>query len=210
MEFDKETNAFINNSLSMCGEDMADSPKDARKKTAAQVKRGGFRRASKKIKHVQVVKAVAATRPERRRALDLDNAMANSIPDEAKDLLIDIDHWGFDIFALSKTSNYHPLVAMMWGVIVRLNLVDLIQMDLDKLYAFCLKVEEGHHHLPYHSRIHSADVTHGVFWFIHTGQLGEKIHLTPHEMYVNRTLTSLHKTVDLRCVFLPATLKVKS
>ena len=85
---------------------------------------------------------------------------------------------------MAEISHHHPLTAIMWGCIEKLDLVNTCHIDRDKLLKFIKVIETGYRDNPYHSRIHAADVVHGVYWFCQTGGLGARIGISPHEMYV--------------------------
>lgn len=188
MIFDRMTTAFIEQNLQLPKSDVhVESPV---LKKVARV--GSFRAKASAVKVTAHLTHMADDRHLVREALNGEDAMAALIPDGARDLLTGLDNWNFNIFAVDMATNHHPLVAVMYAAIKRLGLIEACQIDLDKLCAFCLAVEEGHLDFPYHSRLHSADVTAATFWFISTAKLNEYIGLTPRDMYAMLIAAAIH------------------
>jgi hypothetical protein len=81
---------------------------------------------------------------------------------------------------------------MVWAVVRRLNLHKSCLIDMVRLAAFALAVEEGYRDNPYHCRIHAADVVHGIFYFLKPGGLRNKCRLNPHEVYAMVVAAAIH------------------
>lgn len=85
-----------------------------------------------------------------------------------------IDQWQFDAFQLDKASNGRPLSALGFFLFKRFNLIDVFQLDENKLVQFLLLIEDGYPKNPYHNRIHAADVLQSLHVLLCRGQLVEK------------------------------------
>ena len=54
----------------------------------------------------------------------------------------------------------------------------------DVSYRFALKIQASYlPENPYHSRIHAADVTHSVFWYLTKGRVWNSCKLTPTDAF---------------------------
>jgi len=58
----------------------------------------------------------------------------------------------------------------------------------------------------YHSRIHAADVVHGVFWLVTTAGLANTVQLTSHDIYAMLISAAIHVRARFFCRALPARL----
>jgi len=189
MSFDRLTSAFISQNLRLPS---TVEPEEAPVPNPVAKRRGSFQKLASCVKATAHLVQRVDDKQVIREGLNGDDAMAALIPDEARDLIVNLDRWNFDIFALDKAADHHPLVAVMYAAVKRLGLIEECRIDLTKLCAFCVAVEEGHSDFPYHSRIHAADVTQGVFWFISTAKLGEYVGLTPLDMYAMLVAGAIH------------------
>lgn len=74
--------------------------------------------------------------------------------------------WAFPIFSLgAETSN--PLTALAYRIFESSNLFDLFKLPKRKFLHFFYALESGYRDLPYHNRVHAADVVQGV-WYLST------------------------------------------
>ena len=80
---------------------------------------------SSTISIVNLMRNLGQSRTDKRNALDTDDVMSRAIPPAAKDLLLDIEHWKFDMFSLYDKSDKHPLVATMCVLVTRIDVIPL-------------------------------------------------------------------------------------
>ena len=73
----------------------------------------------------------------------------------------------------------------------------------DVSYRFALKIQASYlPENPYHSRIHAADVTHSVFWYLTKGRVWNSCKLTPTDAFaivMAAAILDRFKTLEYVC-----------
>jgi hypothetical protein len=72
--------------------------------------------------------------------------------------LLKLDDWNFDVFALHAASGGQPLVALVMTICHRHSFFDRFRLRPDNLAAALGKIQGGYAPVPYHNRLHAADV----------------------------------------------------
>lgn len=81
---------------------------------------------------------------------DLDNSMQ------------EINNWGIDVFLIDKVSNHRPLTAVAFTIFQQRDLIKKFSICPQKLICFLNTLEDHYQHVPYHNKIHAADVTQSI------------------------------------------------
>jgi hypothetical protein len=92
--------------------------------------------------------------------------LASLSTDEEKALhgcLRDVERWDFDVFALHRTTAGRPLVPLVMAICARHNFFERFTIEPSVL-ARCLGVVQASYApVPYHNRLHAADVTQTLY-----------------------------------------------
>eukprot|EP00475_Leptophrys_vorax_P012350 TRINITY_DN18793_c0_g1_i1.p1 TRINITY_DN18793_c0_g1~~TRINITY_DN18793_c0_g1_i1.p1 ORF type:complete len:582 (-),score=180.12 TRINITY_DN18793_c0_g1_i1:730-2475(-) len=89
-------------------------------------------------------------------------------------LLLQCNEWGFDVFELNKISGGKPLSLLM-GYLYHTLKFDKLKVDEIIFQSFVSVVENGYNDVPYHNKIHAADVVQGMLFFIAKSSLSDLI-----------------------------------
>lgn len=88
----------------------------------------------------------------------------NSLIYEEYDPLI--SEYNFPIFSYVQSTDGKPLSFLAMHLFTKANLFRTCQIPTDKFLNFITAIEAGYMDLPYHNRIHAADVLHAISHFI--------------------------------------------
>ncbi|GMS86162.1 hypothetical protein PENTCL1PPCAC_8337, partial [Pristionchus entomophagus] len=77
-----------------------------------------------------------------------------------------ISDWSLPIFDMSARNPQHVLSRMSYGIFKSMDLFRTFKIDMTKFFNFFHALEKGYHEIPYHNRIHAADVLHAVYYLI--------------------------------------------
>lgn len=92
----------------------------------------------------------------------------------ATQLVEQLTTWSFDIFGLAANTS-SPLFCLGHACLEQFSLSTKLDLDESKLRNFIVAVEASYLDQRYHNRLHGADVTHSVFYFLSTGGMAAKI-----------------------------------
>uniref|UniRef100_A0A0M3I7V3 PDEase domain-containing protein n=1 Tax=Ascaris lumbricoides TaxID=6252 RepID=A0A0M3I7V3_ASCLU len=84
--------------------------------------------------------------------LDNDNVLAR------------IPEWGFPIFYLAERHRLTTLSRLAYAIFKHAGLFRIFKLSTSKFFNFFHSLERGYWDIPYHNRIHAADVLHGCFY----------------------------------------------
>lgn len=74
-----------------------------------------------------------------------------------------LDKWGIDIFRLAELSCNRPLTVVAYTIFEKRDLVRCFKIDPQSLINFFILIEDNYHSdVPYHNRLHAADVTQSI------------------------------------------------
>ncbi|GMT16064.1 hypothetical protein PFISCL1PPCAC_7361 [Pristionchus fissidentatus] len=77
-----------------------------------------------------------------------------------------ISDWSLPIFDMSHRNPQTVLSRMSYGIFKSMDLFRTFKIDMSKFFSFFHALEAGYHEIPYHNRIHAADVLHAVYYLI--------------------------------------------
>jgi len=83
--------------------------------------------------------------------------------------LLTLDFDVFDISNLPEPFDAMPLVTTALVVLIRLNVLERLEISWLPFIKFLINVEEGYNFLPYHSKWHAADVVGNLGYFLARG-----------------------------------------
>ncbi|KAI1728568.1 3'5'-cyclic nucleotide phosphodiesterase domain-containing protein [Ditylenchus destructor] len=83
---------------------------------------------------------------------------------ERDEYLRRISEWGFPIFAFAERHNRTVLSRITYAIFKEANLFRIFKLSPTKFFNFFHSLESGYWDIPYHNRIHAADVLHGTFY----------------------------------------------
>jgi len=124
-----------------------------------------------------VVKAALAADDDHEPSSDQIDAELDFV---TRKLFRDLKKWTFDVFEFNKKTNGRPLYFIGLTLFKYHGLIDAFDIPEETLKSFLNAVENGYRDNLYHNKIHAADVTQSVNFFLTTGGLGEL--LTPLEL----------------------------
>lgn len=85
--------------------------------------------------------------------------------------MVDIDLWGIDIFQINDISHYRPLTAVAFTIFRKRDFLNKFQINPHTLVNFLTTLEEHYQLVPYHNKIHAADVTQSIHVLLNTKAL---------------------------------------
>ncbi len=83
----------------------------------------------------------------------------------------DIDLWGIDIFLIDELSNHRPLTTVAYSIFKKRDFLNKFQILPHTLINFLTTLEEHYQLVPYHNKIHAADVTQSIHVLLNTNAL---------------------------------------
>lgn len=109
------------------------------------------------------------------RTSESGNGLLSADP-AVQELLDEVHDWnGFDVFKLRQLTDGRPLEAVSMAVLRQLDLIDELQLPVDKLKNFLRAVERKYPNNPYHCNVHAADVVQTVGAIILLDQLKDQM-----------------------------------
>ncbi|CAH1774432.1 unnamed protein product [Owenia fusiformis] len=78
---------------------------------------------------------------------------------ELAKILCDIDRWGVDMFKISELSGKRPLTAVTYQIFKERDLLKTFKIPPNTLVTYLMHLEDHYRDVPYHNRMHAADVT---------------------------------------------------
>jgi cAMP-specific phosphodiesterase 4 len=85
--------------------------------------------------------------------------------------MCDIDLWGIDIFLIDELSNHRPLTTVAYNIFKKRDFLNKFQISPHTLNNFLNTLEEHYQLVPYHNKIHAADVTQSIHVLLNTNAL---------------------------------------
>lgn len=82
--------------------------------------------------------------------------------EEVGEFLENTDKWGVDIFKITEYSYHRPLTAVMYAIFKNRGLLNAFKISAKTLVNFLVTLEDHYLQIPYHNRIHAADVTQSI------------------------------------------------
>ncbi|XP_076333915.1 3',5'-cyclic-AMP phosphodiesterase 4B-like isoform X3 [Tachypleus tridentatus] len=82
--------------------------------------------------------------------------------EEVGEFLESTDKWGVDIFRITEYSSHRPLTAVMYAIFKDRGLLNAFKISEKTLVNFLVTLEDHYLQIPYHNRIHAADVTQSI------------------------------------------------
>ncbi|KAK0395917.1 hypothetical protein QR680_001485 [Steinernema hermaphroditum] len=79
-------------------------------------------------------------------------------------LLARISEWGLPIFEIAERYKYSILSRLTYTVFAKSDLFRIFKISYVKFFNFFHSLERGYWDIPYHNRIHAADVLHAVYY----------------------------------------------
>uniref|UniRef100_A0A1I7Z0K2 Phosphodiesterase n=1 Tax=Steinernema glaseri TaxID=37863 RepID=A0A1I7Z0K2_9BILA len=79
-------------------------------------------------------------------------------------MLARISEWGLPIFEISERYKYSILSRLTYTVFAKSDLFRIFKISYVKFFNFFHSLERGYWDIPYHNRIHAADVLHAVYY----------------------------------------------
>ena len=86
--------------------------------------------------------------------------------DDVHRALASLEDWDFNVFELDKACNQNALLIVSLGLVKRLELDKQLPIDVDNLARLLTKLQAGYKEVPFHNKVHAADVTHGTAYFM--------------------------------------------
>uniref|UniRef100_A0AC34GQX8 Phosphodiesterase n=1 Tax=Panagrolaimus sp. ES5 TaxID=591445 RepID=A0AC34GQX8_9BILA len=75
-----------------------------------------------------------------------------------------VSEWSFPIFHIADRYKTTVLTRMTWSVFKEADLFRIFKLPIQKFFNFFHALECGYWEIPYHNRIHAADVLHGCYY----------------------------------------------
>ncbi|KAK9527770.1 hypothetical protein VZT92_014304 [Zoarces viviparus] len=95
---------------------------------------------------------------------------------QAKCMLEKVGNWNFDIFLFDRLTNGNGLITLTFHLLNKYGLVELLQLDMVKLWRFLVMVQEDYHSdNPYHNAVHAADVTQAMYCYMQEPMLAKSL-----------------------------------
>jgi hypothetical protein len=115
----------------------------------------------------------------RKNSLSLTQSELTSVFDadetQIRELLMRLDEWNFDIFALADLTHQRPLFAVGVLLFQRYNLHNKFKIDEQKLVCFLAEIESGYlAENQYHNSMHAADVAVSAHYLLNAGAPDER------------------------------------
>lgn len=82
-----------------------------------------------------------------------------------------IDNWGIDIFLIDELTHNRPLTAVAYTIFVNRDLIGKFSINPHHLINYLAVLEAHYQQVPYHNRIHAADVTQSMHSLLNTSAL---------------------------------------
>ena len=101
--------------------------------------------------------------------------------------------WDFSVFDLDRASNHHPIAYLVHHYVGQFKLHDALPINMANLERLLLRVEECYGEVPFHNRVHAADVTHGTAYFLSLPRVAQIV--SPLDLYAMLLAAPMH---DLR------------
>ncbi|XP_022108915.1 cGMP-inhibited 3',5'-cyclic phosphodiesterase A-like isoform X2 [Acanthaster planci] len=83
---------------------------------------------------------------------------------ESQEYLQRLDEWDFAIFELAQASHGEILSQVAHRVFTEAGIFETFRIPVREFMNYFRALENGYRHLPYHNRIHAADVLHAVYY----------------------------------------------
>ncbi|RNA28494.1 cAMP-specific 3 -5 -cyclic phosphodiesterase 4D isoform X4 [Brachionus plicatilis] len=85
-----------------------------------------------------------------------------SKPDELDNLMKDLDVWGLNLFLMDELTEHRPLTAVAYAIFKQRDLINIFQICPSTLLNYLSELENHYQSVPYHNKIHAADVTQSI------------------------------------------------
>jgi len=93
-------------------------------------------------------------------------SMALNITPKVSLILNKVDSWDqFDIFALDLETKGHALSMLCYHLLDRYNIFEKLKISRHQFANYLKEIEEGYNDVPYHNKVHAADVLHATHFF---------------------------------------------
>uniref|UniRef100_A0A914YTI1 Phosphodiesterase n=1 Tax=Panagrolaimus superbus TaxID=310955 RepID=A0A914YTI1_9BILA len=93
-----------------------------------------------------------------------DGTVFDRLELEKDQMLKRVSEWSFPIFHIADRYKTTVLTRMTWSVFKEADLFRIFKLPLRKFFNFFHALECGYWEIPYHNRIHAADVLHGCYY----------------------------------------------
>jgi len=100
------------------------------------------------------------------------------------------EQWGFDVFRLSDCTHGHPLTVIMVHLFEKLDLFHQFNLSKVVFARFIQEIENGYNDVPYHNKIHAADVVQNTYYFLSSATIRPK--LTPEDWFAALIAAAVH------------------
>lgn len=106
--------------------------------------------------------------------------------------LQNLDEWHMSVFDLEKATGGCALQTITYAILYKLDLINRLGMDDQKLRTFLVALQSGYHPNPYHNATHAADVTQVNYFIMIRGGLAEKCKLSQEEIFAGVLSGAIH------------------
>lgn len=106
--------------------------------------------------------SIPANTARRRSSRELHLEYEMAVSQEIVGLLMNLNQWDFPIFELSEKCNV--LTQLAFRIFQVCGFFTTFKIPETTFLKYFRALESGYHNIPYHNRIHAADVLHGVYY----------------------------------------------
>ena len=82
-----------------------------------------------------------------------------------------IDKWGIDIFLIDELTLHRPLTSVAYTIFQKRDLIKKFSICPNTLINFLTSLEDHYQLVPFHNKIHAADVTQSIHVLLNSNAL---------------------------------------
>ena len=117
------------------------------------------------IHHVATATPLAGTTPIPELGVETPH------PEELRAQLVRINDWNLDIFRIEAVSGERPLTAITYRIFQERDLIRIFSIEPHKLLSYLFALEDQYQQVPYHNKLHGADVCQSMHVLLHSSTL---------------------------------------